>query len=409
MIVKKLGYALAITALVQLANLAFGVAAARLLGPTDRGILAYQVILSTIVATLSSFGISEAVTYKASLGDSKFAHINYMILAAAYGGIGALAWLVTYPYVVSLSSGDQKSAYALFAAYPFLNFLTLSLVAWFAGSGQIREWNIQRPLVQIFQFILVGLGLAFAPPSISLFVLAIILAHLVASCVGISQLPRSWWRNKPRLNEVRDIISVGTQSVGSRLSNLVRDNADKLVVGTYVKPESFAQYVVAVSFAQLFNAYSQTIIQLYFSRIAAHVNSKNPRTIELISGLLLLLGAALAIVLALLEGRRVVMLIFGDQFSTAGELAPILLAGMAFASLKALISAHALAMRQSWLTNQVEVYAVLPSILLIYSFVRIAGVEGAAYGFLVSQAAGAIVIFSLFLLKRLTVRKEMDP
>ncbi|WP_160168992.1 oligosaccharide flippase family protein [Bradyrhizobium sp. Ai1a-2] len=392
----KLIYSLLTTALVQLANLGYGVAAARLLGPNDRGILAYQVTLSTVVATLLSFGISEAVAYKATTNSEKFSHSNYVALSMAYGLVGSLAWLLIYPLVAVISTSDQYWAYIAFSCYPVLNYITLSLVAWFAGAGLTKAWNIQRLLVQLVQPISLLCLLLVATPSIFLFALSIVIAHLFAIAVGFYQVSLSAFLESPRGADLKEILILGTQSFGSRISNLIRDNADKLIVGALVTPEVLAQYVVSVSFAQMFNAYSQTILQLYFSRIAQSVNSRRRSRIERRSALLILFGAAVAVLGSVLVGKWLVITIFGSKFAMAGDLAPLLVLGMVFASIKAFISAHALAMREPWITSKIDVYAVAPMLALMFLSVRFAGAWGAAYAFVASQAITAIVMLVMF-------------
>lgn len=401
----KLIYSLLTTALVQLANLGFGVAAARLLGTSDRGVLAYQVTLSTVIATLFSFGISEAVAYKATTKSETHPHTSYLVLSVIYGAFGCVAWLLLYPTATSITSADQYFAYLAFACYPLLNYGTLCFVAWFAGAGLTKAWNVQRLLVQLVQPLALGVLLLTCEPSITVFAFSIIGAHVLATAVGVWQLSLVVLVGKPRLTEMKELFLIGAQGFGSRLSNLVRDNADKLIVGTLVAPDILAQYVVAVSFAQLFNAYSQTIVQLYFSRIAGALNSKAFR-IELRSATLIGLGAVVAIAMSTFAGKWLVSTIFGVKFELAGKMAPLLVIGMVFASVKALISAHALAIRQPWIASKVDVYAIVPTFALIFVSVKFAGVWGAAYAFIASQALTAAFAVSIFLAKMSELRRE---
>ncbi|WP_338308225.1 oligosaccharide flippase family protein [Bradyrhizobium sp. TM233] len=389
----RLVYSLLTTALVQAANLGFGVAAARLLGPNDRGIFAYQVTLSTVVATLFSFGIGEAIAYVASANRAGFRHSTYIVASVLYGAAGALAWLFVYPMIATISNHDQYLAYAVFMAYPVLNYLTLCLVAWFAGRGLTRAWNIQRVLVQISQPLTLVCLLVIEGASISAFAFSVIFAHIIAVAVGVCQISVSSFLAKPRWLDMKEVFQVGMQSFGSRLSDLIRDNADRLIVGTLLAPEILAQYVVAVSVAQIFNAYSQTVIQLYFPRIGALVNSGHHALIERQAAFLVLGGGIAAIAVSFLASDWLVVAIFGGKFAMAGELAPVLVVGMVFASMKALISAHALAIRQPWITSKIDVYAVPVTIATIFLAVHLVGAWGAACAFVFSQAGVAYVMF----------------
>nr|WP_283815024.1 oligosaccharide flippase family protein [Bradyrhizobium ottawaense] len=383
------------TALVQAANLGFGIAAARLLGPVDRGILAYQVTLSTVVATLLSFGIGEAVTYKATTKSTSVHHSSYAALSALYGVVGGLAWLSIYPLASPISSTDQRFAYLTFACYPVLNYLTVSFVGWFAGAGLTNAWNVQRLLVQLAQPCTLAPLLLIGKPSVTLFAISILAAHVSAALIGFCQISVSEFVHRPHWDEMKAIFVIGIQSFGTRVSNLIRDNADKLIVGTLVAPEVLAQYVVAVSFAQIFNAYSQTIVQLYFSRIAETVNTKS-KPIEMASTSLLLLGAAGAVLVSAFAGRWLVTSIFGGEFAIAGEMAPLLMIGMVFASIKVLLVAHALAKGQPWITSKVDVYGVLPTLVTIFILVRLMGAWGAAYAFVLSQFLTASVMLAVY-------------
>ncbi|WP_439405847.1 lipopolysaccharide biosynthesis protein [Bradyrhizobium sp. DASA03076] len=385
----KLIYSLFTTALVQVANLGFGIAAARLLGPTDRGVLAYQVTLSAVIATLFSFGIGEAIAYKATAKSGAFPHSTYVVSSVVYGIAGTLAWLAVYPLVTSISNNDQYVAYLIFAVYPALNYITVSFVAWFAGAGQTRAWNIQRLLVQLAQPLTLACFILIEGPSISSFAFSIVAAHVLAVGVGVYQISIPSFLKRPRWVDMKEVFQLGAQSFGTRLSNLIRDNADRLIVGTFAASNILAQYVVAVSFAQIFNAYSQTIIQLYFSRIGATLNSEKKADIERESAFLIFGGGIAATLVSVWAGKWLVTMIFGDKFAMAGELAPVLVGGMVFSSMKALIAAHALAMGRPWLASKIDVYAVVPTIALMLFSVRFGGAFGAAYAFAASQAITA--------------------
>ncbi|WP_165405817.1 lipopolysaccharide biosynthesis protein [Bradyrhizobium genosp. SA-3] len=402
----KLIYSLLSTALIQLANLGYGVAAARLLGPYDRGILAYQVTLSMVVATLLSFGISEAVSYKAATKSEGFVHTNYVALSIAYGAIGSLSWLVVYPIMAPISSPDQYRAYLVFTCYPVLNYITISFVAWFAGAGLTKSWNVQRLLVQVIQPLALACFLTVEIPSIFLFALSIVAAHVVAAVVGCWQISLSAFLEKPRWAEMKEILVLGTQTSGGRVSNLIRDNADKLIVGALATPEILAQYIVSVSFAQVFNAYSQTIVQLYFSRIAQNFYSKTSSLIETRSAALIVVGAATAVLASFIVGKWLVIAIFGHKFAMAGDLAPYLVIGMAFASVKSLISAHALAMRKPLITSKIDFYAVVPTLVLMFLSVRYAGAWGAVGAFTTSQGIIAVAMCTSFWMKSSELRRS---
>lgn len=108
---------------------------------------------------------------------------------------------------------------------------------------------------------------------------------------------------------------------------------------------------------------------------------------------LILLGAAGALLVSAFAGKWLVTLIFGNEFTIAGEMAPLLVAGMVFASIRVLLAAHALAKGQPWITSKVDVYSVLPTLVVIFILVRLAGAWGAACAFVLSQLLTASVMF----------------
>jgi O-antigen/teichoic acid export membrane protein len=238
----------------------FGVAAlsllnvvvvARALGPTGRGDVAFLTTVTNLTHYLATFGVQEA---NANLGTDRRLRpalaTNSVILAALFGGLGALAVLVLVELVPAAAAGaDRRLLLLSLAAIPILvlgRYLRLLANAQYAFAVTNVAW-LATPVVAVAtNAVLAAAGLL----TVGLAVVAWLAGQVVATLIVVVHAARESGFGRPDRALARRCTAFGLRSHAGQTLLLGNYRLDQWLVGSLAGARELGLYSVAVAGAE---------------------------------------------------------------------------------------------------------------------------------------------------------------
>jgi O-antigen/teichoic acid export membrane protein len=241
----------------QGASLAIGLCTsillARLLGPSDRGLLGVMLTASTLALVLLAVGLPDAVTYFSSLPGSDARAILGNSLAQA-AGLGAVlipaVWLLHEPIADALSRGEGGLTWVLAAA-----LVPVVLLDWTTNSqlqGRLRFARVN--VILVLSRLGYAFGVAILVGALSWGVAGAIAAVALGALVTIALSIRPILRgSRPRfdLALMRRLYSYGARAEVGSLLQLANGRLDVLILQIYRPLSEVGYYVVAQTIAEI--------------------------------------------------------------------------------------------------------------------------------------------------------------
>jgi O-antigen/teichoic acid export membrane protein len=386
-------HALLSTIILQIAGLASGVMIARLLGPTFRGELSQIVGWFSFLAPLCLMGLNDAVVYYRSSNRSGDA-----IFSAALAGsvltiaIGLLLCLAALHFRL-----EHLSRSAVLGAWAFLLFvpgyhLSNILSSYLQSSSHVWFWTIQRvaygPLYVAFIALaaLLGHGTVFGVASAN--AAAVMVPVLIgAACVGWSGGRLA----KPRLRDIEELFHFGAPLTLQKLSVVIRDNLDKMVLPFFISAAALGQYVVAATTAYLIFVVAASIDLVSFPAIvrAPEGQPRKEAAEGFLSGTILLsaIGTAMLIVVA----PPLVSILFGRPFAKAVPLIPLFAAAGALQGIRMVFGGVFKAYARSGTLAWIEAINSIIFVGVLLTCGRVLGVWAGVLAHFLSAATSCIV------------------
>ncbi len=367
---KDLASSFAAAAAVQLANVASGILAARLLLPEGRGELAAVMLWPMLIAALGGFSINAGAGYLVA-GEKRDPGETFAAATAAAVALVPFllaVGLAVIPWAYRDYAPQIGALARLYLAFIPLNLLTLCYLGILQGRLEFGMLNLLRALQPVLYVAFVGVALAAGHASVGGFVAASLAANallLVLAETGLAR--RGWvrWRIKrPILHalarysatvHVGAVIAVG----GQRL--------DQALVALMLPAVDLGLYAVALSSGGLIAILVGAMELLAFPKVAA----ADPAARAEVLGRYVRLTVALAVVAAAVLVPLLpwlIRLLFGTPFAPSAAPARIVAVAMVFHAVRATLGAGLRG------TNRALI---------------VGGVEGAA---LVALAAGLAVL-----------------
>lgn len=369
-----------------------GVLAARLLGPADRGYLAFLVLAPLILATVGGLGLPQALTYWAARDPDRLTSViraiaptyviqlvgltllNVVVLtifvwpAAPEVVLASIILLIATPailstqYAAAIAQGEQRFSIAsvVFLLSPAIYVAGLVVLA-VADQGHLAEVATAWSLSYLF-------------------------AAIIAFALVLRGLPRRA-AGAPKV-KLRDLLGFGIRTLPSLASPLQTLRLDQVAVWLVLGPLALGLYVVALAFTNL------PLLLATFMGLTISGKVATQTDADVASRALVGMVAAVAAVSLTIAGvvgiaaPALISLVFGPEFAGAAGPARILLVGAVAASLQKSIGDGLRAMGDpaaSTLGEVVSWIALVPAILILPAAL---GLEGVALAMAASYTAG---------------------
>ena len=353
---------------------------ARTLGPSDRGLLAIMVVVSTVALALSGAGLQVAVQYLA--GRREISQRALLGNSLAFSGLLAvlfvpLFFLLRGPLSEAVAHGRGGLVWVLAAVLVPLTFLDFTTAGQLCGRLEFGFWNLLLITARLASLIsvvvlVVALGLGVAGG-----LLATAASSVVVICVATARLLRA---GRPRidLGLFRASVRYGAKAQIGSFFQFLNFRLDLLVLSLFVSLADVGHYAVAQTLAELASylgiAFQISVLPILAGSDGAEHDAETSTAAVRHHGLLafvLMLANAIFAPLVLLFG-------YGAAFRPALIPLFILLPGMWFMGTGSLVVGDLRGRGRPGLASAVKGGAALVTIGLDLALIPPFGIVGAA-------------------------------
>lgn len=247
---------------IQAANVVTGILLARTLGPHDRGALAAVILWPSLLATVGSLGLPEAVTYHAARATASRGTLlgTSVVIAAVESTVMIIVGVLLIPLVLGHAGAGTVRLALIFLAYVPLNLLALALMGILNGLQRFAAFHALRAMVVLLAAAAVG-ALAAAgalrPTTAAAAYLGANAATLLAAAMLLARAGELAFDVSG--SAAKDLLSFGLKSQTSSVSSILNERLDQLVISTVLAPAKLGLYVVAVTLTSLISLVGSSV------------------------------------------------------------------------------------------------------------------------------------------------------
>lgn len=395
---------------ILLLNLTTGIIVARALGPSGRGEIAAILLVAQLAVWFFSGGATEAVGFRLArhpddgprlLGTWLAIGVPLSLLAI---GVAELA----LPVLFSAQTPDTIALGRIYVAIVPLMMLQAAQNGMLLGSHDFLFYNLTRfaqPAVVAAGYLALW---AVGALSVELALTINAIATGTGFAVAGVRLLLKQGIGPPSRKLARETLSFGLRTHMGSMAGLVSARLDLLIVPAFLGAAAVGLYSVATNVTSIISTLTATIATLVMP-VAARRHSQSPRTVVRTLQVVLLIGTAIAIPLAVLANIALDV-VYGADFEGAATALRILLPGVVLSAAAMVLWSGLIAANRPLLSSVSAIPAALLTVVGLVLFLEEGGIDAAA---IVSTCAYAtLFVISLFLYKRvakLEWRHFIDP
>ena len=312
----------------QFVQLGISIILARLLLPSDYGLVGMVAIFITLMQTSSDLGLTGALVQKKDVSEEQI-HSVFWLNNLASLGLWGTAWLIA-PWIANFF--DEPMLASIFIAS------TLSIVL-MAPSGVARaliykQMQFKTSFLIDWAGMLVGGTVSVVLALLKMGVWSLVFGNLATTlCVTITTWRFSSWR--PRWiwqpTSLTGITNFGTHYLATRVLQSLTANLDYLLIGKLFSATQLGLYFLAFRLMDLPRVQLGLVIQSVMYPVFIHLQENDERTQDVLFKLglttSLMVFPALAALMAL--APDLIQLIYGPRWSDSALLLQLLVwAGM---------------------------------------------------------------------------------
>jgi len=365
---------------------------ARLLTPSDFGLVGMALAVLAVIEVFSSFGFDWALV---RLGDPTREHFDTAWTLRLLLGLATFAAACAAAFPAAAMYRDNRIV-PLIATIGLANVIgsleNIGLVEFrrrmdFKPEFQMRLWTKVASLLACW-------SLAWATRSYWSLVGAIIVARLVG--VALSYRLSSF-RPRPSLARRRDLLSFSVWMLAGNLVQVFRGRFSEFFIGRTFGPHFVGVYGVASEFSTIASTeVAAPLNRAVFGRYAQMQGDRDllRQGFERVSGFIWLIGLPAALGIAVCA-RELVSVLLGRQWAESASLLQILAAAGVFAVMAANTQYVYWALGRGRFVMALELLAAAAFIALTLSFAGRWGVAGVAFAQCVASALVLVVNYAV--------------
>lgn len=269
---KSLTATFTATIVIQVVTMVGGIISARLLLPQGKGELTAVMLWPSMLASIGSLSIAEAVTYyvaNESETDAKKVFASGMALALGLAsGLLGIGYLIL-PMVLSGYGANVVSTGRIYLAYIPLNLIVLTLVAIILGKLHFTEYNALRAFVHM-SFV-AGMVVLYALNQVSVrtFALASLASVLITLFLTLWVVLRNGWLGwRIDVQTIKKLVGYGLKVHLGSVTSLFNLRLDQMLMSVFLMPSTLGLYVVAVTLSAGASLGASTIGLVAFPHVA---------------------------------------------------------------------------------------------------------------------------------------------
>ncbi len=393
---KDISVSVATTGLIQAANIATGLIAARLLLPEGRGELAVVMLWPGLLAELGALGLYDALLYRSATAAAQprriFATMLWLGLALSLAliGIGTIAVPLA---LINDPEPLQNVALAYMCAFLPVYFAALYIGAMFQGHLDMVTWNIVRVMVPLGYLLAILAMWADGRAEVGGFAVAYIIGHVLCILIGLALLAkRGWLGIVPDLTLARGLLTYGIKVHVGDIMGALRQRLDQALVALLLPNVDLGHYVVALTVANGPLILVFTIANVAFPKISQQT-THDGKLVVFGRYLRVCLGLSIAAAISLgIVSYWLVPLLFGEPFRPSVPIAWVLMLGMVPFAAKSMLGDALKAWDRSLAISHAEIVGLATAIVALAILLPTFGIIGAAWSLVATHVATAIAM-----------------
>jgi O-antigen/teichoic acid export membrane protein len=393
---KDISVSVATTGLIQAANIATGLIAARLLLPEGRGELAVVMLWPGLLAELGALGLYDALLYRSATAAAPprriFATMLWLGLALSLAliGIGAIAIPLALTHDPEWL---QNIAFAYMCAFLPVYFAALYIGAMFQGHLDMVTWNIVRVMVPLGYLVAILAMWADGRAEVGGFATAYIIGHVFCILIGLALLAkRGWLGVVPDLTLARGLLTYGIKVHVGDVMGALRQRLDQALVALLLPNADLGHYVVALTVANGPLILVFTIANVAFPKISQQT-THDGKLVVFGRYLRVCLGLSIAAAISLgIVSYWLVPLLFGEPFRPSVPIAWVLMLGMVPFAAKSMLGDALKAWDRSLAISQAEIVGLITAVVALAILLPTFGIIGAAWSLVATHVATAFAM-----------------
>lgn len=385
--------------LILVLNFTTGVLLARLLPPSERGVLALIMLLPVTLAYFADIGISQAIVYM--LGRSRRppeqVAANGITLAIVLGGsIALVMWLARGWLLHILLKEVPESYFTIVLCLLPLLLMSNYLLSILRGQQRFALFNFWRLLAPVCLL----LGSILLVGMLGWGVKGAVIAFVISNLLGLAFTLLVVGRIVPiRLELERGLVveAVGF-GIKSYLQNLVGHlhyRLDVYLLALFLPPAQVAFYTVATSVAEFAFYIPDSVGTVLFPKLSAEPDERiHDLTAEVCRHTFLITGVVSAGILII--GWLAIPLFYGEAYRAAIVPFLILMPGILAMAVYKVLTRNFTSRNQQQIPVIIAVTALVLNAGLNLFLIPRLGISGAALASLLSYTALAVVLLYVF-------------
>ena len=374
-----------------------GIVSARFLLPSGKGELTAVILWPTLLVTLGSLGLTDAVTYFTATTPERSPAIlsSALAIAIAASAVLVVAGYNLLPVLLShYGSGTVQTARG-FLLYVPVSLASVLMMAALQGNMRIDAYNVLRTMVQLLTVAGLLLAVAAGHATVRGFAVATLGANLITFAAALTVAVRAKWiGSSVALDTARPLLRFGLQSQLGSLASLLNLRLDQMLMSALMSASLLGIYVVGVTVAGVAALAPTAIIIVAAPRISGETDAAAK---ALAWGRLLRLSVVLQLVVASalwMTAPYIVRFGFGPSFDASTRVARILI----FASLplgaNMLLAIGFRAFNRPMTPSAAEIVSLGATAIGLLLLLRRLGPEGAAWASLAAYSVTCAFMFS---------------
>lgn len=380
--------------------LAASVVVDRTLGPHDRGLFSFLLLVGNFVLPLLTFGFGGATIYFVSSGKYRTRDVTLTVILVGFLQ-GLLSALVTYGlWRMSWlgETGAQTPAFELMcilALVPLQGMQLMGSRILFGESrfGASNLLSIARaaltPLLLLVFVVGLGMGLSGA-------IVATVIITVGVTAATLATLSPHRMAFRLDYGFLREASAYGWRMWIGDVATRANLRLDQVLLGVFASPAALGNYAVAVSLSEILWIGADSVSPVLFNRLAQARDDS--QRIELMGRIHRLGFAAMCVVavVAGVGGWWVIPWAFGERFEEAALLFELLLPGTVILITAKLLTKYFAAVARPELSGRLGVISGVVAAVAYAMFVPLATTMGAAIASSLSYAVMSAVAFVMY-------------
>lgn len=365
---------------------------ARYLGPTDKGVLTFALLVVGWAATFGNFSLADANVYLVgkralSSGQALSAALWFSIVAGSVYVLGLFS--LVHLGLVRWTVGEPRLFYLLLLLIP-LNLLLANFTAILQGLTAFKAYNVstvfRSATVLVAILLVIRLaeqrlqGVAYATVAVSALNALFLLGYLVRI---------AGWKHQLSIRYLMDAVHYGLRNHLSVILAAITFRLDQFVLGATLNPIHLGWYSIAVSISELPQLLPDAIGVVLLPRVAGDRltgASLTARACRLTVLVMMVACGALAVV-----APFAIPFIFGEAFSKAVNPLLFLLPSIVFFSMTKILTKYICGVGRPALGVWSTAASATVTAIMIFPMIRRFGAVGAAITSSCAYGVGALV------------------